>query len=47
MELAPPRLCLPYEHSNLIMACFTTAAGRVKLLRELVVILIVEGGHIE
>jgi hypothetical protein len=36
-EMAPSRLALPYAYSNLVVAAFCTAAGRVKLLEELVV----------
>jgi hypothetical protein len=35
-ELAASRLALPYAYSNIVVAAFCTAAGRVKLLEELV-----------
>jgi hypothetical protein len=35
METQPPEIHLPFQYSNVAIAAFTTAAGRVKLLREL------------
>jgi hypothetical protein len=34
LETAPPTLALPQAYSNLVLASFCTAAGRVKLLKE-------------
>jgi hypothetical protein len=46
LEISAPEQHLPYQYSNVAIAAWTTALGRVKLLRELVQSIIYKALHV-